>query len=43
MWKTVKTTVGEPEARMIEELLAAYNIPVIVQTDGSFCSSNFWK
>jgi len=36
MWKTVKTTVGEPEARMIEELLAAYNIPVIVQQTDLF-------
>lgn len=36
MWKIVKTTVGESEARMIEELLAAYSIPVIVQQTDLF-------
>lgn len=36
MWKIVKTTVGESEARMIEKLLAAYNIPVIVQQTDLF-------
>ncbi|MGQ9855124.1 MAG: glycine cleavage system aminomethyltransferase GcvT [Fervidobacterium sp.] len=36
MWKIVRSTIGEVEARLIEKFLNAYNIPVIVQKTDVF-------
>ncbi len=36
MWKIIKSTVSEFEARMIEKLLVVYNIPVVLQETGLF-------
>lgn len=36
MWKIVKTTVGEIEARLLERLLSSHGIPVMVQRTDLF-------